>query len=226
MFWVSMTLLSFLALGCEVEDGYRGTLEDIDGNTYKTVRIGDQVWMAENLKAKRYQNETDIPDIMAYSDDEANVEIYGRLYTFNAATSEGVTDKKGFVQGACPKGFHIPTDDEWKQLETFLGMTGSDVNLMAWRGSVEGGMLKTTGTEHWTAPNAEATNTTGFSALPGGNYNPAIGYASKGLIAYFWSCSSIDDYEKWSRVLQTGNGKIGRYPSGKDLGFSVRCVKN
>jgi uncharacterized protein (TIGR02145 family) len=214
-----------IAPGCTEEDGYYGTLKDKEGNTYATVVIGEQVWMAENLKATKYGDQSAIDGVMAYQDDENTVATYGRLYTYEAAVKGG-EDKKGRVQGACPKGWHIPTDEEWKTMEGYLGMPSVDVELMAWRGTIEGGMLKEAGTDHWSAPNAEATNSSGFTALPAGSFNAGLGYTSQGLAAYFWTSSNISEYEAWSRVLQHIGGSIGRYPSGKDLGFSVRCVRN
>jgi uncharacterized protein (TIGR02145 family) len=214
-----------LSWGC-AEDGKMGDLKDYEGNVYKTLVIGEQVWMAENLKTTHYGDGTEIDGVMAYKDKEDDVAIYGRLYTFDAATRNSETDNKGRVRGACPKGWHIPTDDDWKTLEKYLGMSDADLNLISWRGTEEGGMLKEDGTAHWNDPNVDATNSSGFTAIPAGSFNPGLGYTSQGLTAYFWTSTSITGTEGWGRVLQYINGQIGRYPSGKDLGFSVRCLKN
>lgn len=223
---VLLTLaLGVVYFGCTPEDGHRGTLKDRDGNVYNTVVIGEQVWMKENLRTRKYADGTEIADIKIYNDDESLTGLYGLLYTFDAA-SRGGTDKKGRIQGVCPKGWHMPTDDEWKALEMHLGMSAADADLMAWRGTIEGGMLKEAGTEHWETPNAEATNATGFTAVPGGSFSVGIGYTGLGKTANFWSVTEKSDLEAWSRVLINTTGQIGRYPSGKELGFCVRCVKN
>jgi len=218
-------VLSMVYFGCTPEDGHRGVLKDNEGNEYKTIVIGEQVWMADNLRSKKYSDGSEIANIRAYNDDESMVAVYGYLYNYEAATRGG-TDKKGRLQGACPRGWHMPTDDEWKTLELHLGLSAADADLMAWRGTIEGGMLKEAGTAHWQAPNAEATNTTGFTALPGGYYNAGSGYTGMGVTAYFWSTTEKSSIEVWNRVLQNSAGHIGRYPSGKDLGFCIRCVKN
>jgi uncharacterized protein (TIGR02145 family) len=225
--WIAVLslVLSIVYFGCTPEDGHRGVLKDNEGNEYKTIVIGDQVWMGENLRSKKYSDGGEIADIRMYNDDETLADVYGLLYTYDAATRGG-TDKKGRIQGACPKRWHMPTDDEWKALEMHLGLSAADADLMAWRGTIEGGMLKEAGTEHWEAPNAEATNTTGFSALPGGSYNVGVGFTGLKKTAYFWSVSESTATEVWSRVLQHSTGHIGRYPSGKDLGFCIRCVKD
>lgn len=222
-FCLVVTTLAFVS-GC-AEDGYRGDLKDKDGNVYKTLVIGEQVWMGENLKALHYHDESAIEGVMVYEDNESNASIYGRLYNYDAATKGGA-DKKGRIRGACPKGFHIPTDDEWKELERHLGMKQGELDNIAWRGTLEGGMLKETGTDHWVTPNTGATNSSGFTALPAGSYNPGLSYTSLGLACYFWSASIIDEYEAWARVLHHSNSQIGRYPSGKDLAFCIRCIKD
>lgn len=227
VYFIPLALMAMIAgiSGC-AEDGQLGNLKDFEGNVYKTLVIGEQVWMAENLKTTHYGDGTEIDGAMAYKDKEDDVATYGRLYTYDAATRNEETDKKGRIQGVCPKGWHIPTDADWKVLEKFLGMADADLDLIAWRGTIEGGMMKEEGTGHWAAPNTDANNSSGFTALPGGSFNPGLGYTSQTLTAYFWSSTTITETEAYSRVLQYINGQIGRYPSGKDLAFSVRCVKN
>ena len=150
-----------------------GTVTDIDGNTYQTVKIGDQWWMAENLKVTCYRNGDAIPNITdgttwaslstgaycEYNNDINNVATYGRLYNWYA-----VTDSRNIA----PAGWHVPSDAEWKQLEMYLGMSQSEADATGWRGTDEGGKLKEVGTMHWNSPNTGATNESGFTALPGG----------------------------------------------------------
>lgn len=161
-------------------------LVDINGNIYTTVEIGDQTWMAQNLKVTRYADGAQIPFIdkleswfhitredKAYSwydDRVSNGFTYGALYTW-AATVRGleVSDlNPSGIQGVCPDGWHVPSDNEWKQLEMYLGMDISEANDEGWRGEDEGGALKQKSTGYWKCPNTGATNTTGFNALPGG----------------------------------------------------------
>ncbi|HRZ42027.1 MAG TPA: fibrobacter succinogenes major paralogous domain-containing protein [Bacteroidales bacterium] len=225
LFPVALAAVITGSIGC-AKDGQLGNLKDFEGNVYKTIVIGEQTWMAENLKTTHYGDGTEVDGVKAYQNKEDNVATYGRLYTFDAATRNSETDKKGRIRGVCPKGWHIPTDADWKVLEKFLGMADADLDLIAWRGSAEGGMLKEEGTAHWATPNTDATNSSGFAALPGGSFNPGLGYTSQTLTAYFWSSTTITETESYGRVLQYINGQIGRYPSGKDLAFSVRCIKN
>jgi len=180
--------------GTYIEEGgpdSTGTVTDIDGNVYKTVKIGNQWWMAENLKVTRYRNGDPIPNITDnhtwvdlstgaycnYNNDISNVATYGRLYNWYAVDES---------RNIAPAGWHVPTDDEWKQLEIYLGMSPTEADETHWRGTDEGGKLKETGTTHWYSPNTGATNESGFTALPGG-YRVSGGFSSLGFGAYFWS---------------------------------------
>lgn len=208
-----------------------GTVTDIDGNTYVTVKIGDQWWIAENLKVTHYRNGNDIPNVTGNSDwenlttgaycnydnNESNVETYGRLYNWYA-----VDDSRNIA----PAGWHVPTDEEWKQLEMYLGMSQSDADNTTWRGTYEGGKLKEAGTEYWWSPNASATNESGFSALPGGYrfLNGSCGYM--GEYAYFWSSTEGDNSHAWIRVLGYHRSQVSRSSNYKRFGFSVRCVRD
>ena len=131
------------------------------------------------------------------------------------------------VQGVCPDGWHLPSDAEWKQLEMFLGMSQSDADGTGWRGTDEGGKLKETGTTHWNSPNTGATNSSGFTALPGGyrNRSGTVG-SSLGNTAYFWSATEYDSSRAWTRSLYYSNSAVFRYYDYKDYGFSVRCTKD
>ena len=151
-----------IAYGPELEFTTAG-LEDIEGNVYSVVQIGTQLWMSENLKTMKYNDDTDIPleiDNIAWvglttgaycwyqNDEAANKDIYGALYNWYAVETGNL----------CPDGWHIPTDAEWSALGSFLGGN-----------SIAGGKMKATGTEYWSAPNTDATNESGFAGLPGGN---------------------------------------------------------
>ena len=209
------------------------TVTDIDGNVYETVQIGEQLWMAENLKDTHYNNSDEIPTgysnddwaeldetetgaYAVYEDDPSNAETYGNLYNWYA-----VDDSKGM----CPEGWHIPTDEEIKELEMYLGMSESEANSDGWRGTDEGGKLKEAGITHWASPNTGATNESGFTALPCGSrfYYDGI-YQNMGGLGYFWSSSEDDSNHAWNRLLSYNFSGINRQQHKKRSGFSVRCV--
>ncbi len=204
-----------------------GTVTDIDGNIYKTVKIGNQWWMAENLKVTHYQNGDSIPNVTDgtqwtffglttgaycnYDNDTTHVATYGRLYNWYA-----VDDSRNIA----PAGWHVPSDAEWQTLVDSLGDS-----------SVAGGKMKITGTIEegdglWHLPNAGATNESGFSALPGG-HRGGIGFSftNIGYAADFWSSSEYYDYA-WSRHLFYYYSDIGRHSFNKRYGFSIRCVRD
>jgi len=176
-----------------------------DGYTYKTIQIGDQVWMAENLAY-------DIGDsCCAYELDESNVLIYGRLYHWEAAIL------------AAPEGWHLPTDEEWKELEIYLGMNQNEADNLGTRGSVEGSKLKST--SGW-YENGNGTNESGFSALPGGCREYGGSFYGKTTNAYFWTASEKDLTLAWNRLLYYGYDSVHRDDNTKDYWFSVRCVRD
>jgi uncharacterized protein (TIGR02145 family) len=199
-----------------------GNMSDVDGNTYKTIQIGTQTWMAENLKTTRYCNGdiigTTTPatlDIFAdtmpkyqwaYEGNGSNVNTYGRLYTRYAMTD---------IRGVCPIGWHLPTDAEWTTLTTFLG---------GYMGA--GGKLKETGTTHWSTPNEGATNESGFTALPGGNRVYSGGsYGAIGLVGVWWT-SEYAATLGWLRSIDYSSTSESRGFGPECMGLSVRCLKD
>ncbi|MFC1731113.1 SUMF1/EgtB/PvdO family nonheme iron enzyme [candidate division KSB1 bacterium] len=209
-----------------------GTVTDIDGNTYQTIKIGDQWWTAENLKVTHYRNGDAIPNVTgdsewiglssgaysAYNNDESNATVYGYLYNWYA-----VDDSRGLA----PDGWHVPTDDDWKVLEMYLGMSQSEVDGVDWRGTDEGGKLKEAGTTHWGSPNTGATNESGFTALPGGWRHGSNGsFNSIGLNASFWSSTESSSTHAWRPYLSYSYSGVNRYYDYKQHGFSVRCVRD
>jgi uncharacterized protein (TIGR02145 family) len=211
------------SLGNQVDFTTTGTVKDYDNNTYETVKIGDQIWMASNLKTTSYSNgdpiETTSPataDITgestpkyqwAYEGDDITARTYGRLYTGHA-----VTDSRGI----CPTGWHVPDDTEWTTLTNTLG--GEEI---------AGGLMKETGTIHWDSPNTGATNESLFSALAGGSRDDVSStFIDNGAAAYFWSSTDLDVVNAWYRHLPTGSTQVGRISSSKSAGFSIRCVKD
>jgi uncharacterized protein (TIGR02145 family) len=202
---------------CGIETG---TVKDIDGNTYATVKIGDQWWMAENLKVTHYRNGEIIPNVTdnstwaglttgaycEYNNDIANVAVYGRLYNWYA-----VDDNRDIA----PAGWHVPTDAEWQILVDYLGGDAA-----------AGGKMKDTGTVYWVIPNTGATNESGFTGLPGGIRDASGYYGSREHIASFWSSTGIDNGNAWSRHLNYYDATIYRNSRDKVSGLSVRCVKD
>ena len=202
-----------------------GTVQDIDGNVYKTVKIGNQIWMAENLKVTHYRNGDVIPNLQdddewdnekgaycSYANDEANSAIYGLLYNWFAVNDE---------RKIAPEGWHVPTDAEWQGLVEFLGGD-----------NLAGGKMKSTGTIDggdglWRGLNRSATNVSGFTALPGGyRYNSGV-FDGIGANAYFWSANESSGGTAWHRYLYYGNSQVSRYDYGwKQGGYSIRCIKN
>lgn len=198
------------------------SVSDFDGNTYKTVRIGNQVWMAENLKVTHFRNGDEIqttipPDLSvsieasptyqwAYEGDELNADIYGRLYTWYA-----VNDSRGL----CPFGWHVATDEDWSELSDFLGGK-----------YIAGGKLKETGTEHWSSPNEGATNESGFTALPCGVRLASGLFGLIGEISAWWTATENIVNSAIGRGCYHNNSNIINGPDDKKNGFSVRCIKN
>ena len=248
---VSLTVTNSYGSDTESKIDYitvTGPLTDFDGNVYQTVQIGDQLWMRENLKTTHYAdgtaliNGTGVGDIsgeytaryyFAYNDDETNVATYGRLYTWAATTSgaSGNETNPVGVQGVCPVGWHVPADNEWKELEMYLGMTEREANKTDWRGIDEGIKLKESGASHWVDYFTLylGTNESGFTALPAGsrNYNGSF-EDMEGISgdANFWSATESLSSYAWCRRLYTKKRNIYRYDDYKTRGYSVRCVKD
>ncbi|MCX6258428.1 MAG: fibrobacter succinogenes major paralogous domain-containing protein [Bacteroidia bacterium] len=221
------------------------TIIDYDGNTYNTVQIGTQCWMKENLKTKHYADGTSLVDgtnvgnisndystkyWFVYNYPSSNFEVYGLLYTW-AAVMNGVTSSNGNpsgVQGICPSGWHVPGDDEWKQLEIFIGMSEVQANSLGWRGSNQGEILKETGDSHWQhSSNNEATNISGFTALPGGGRNSSgNNFVTLEQYGYWWSTTDQNEANANARILYFDSGQVYRDNYLKSTGYSVRCLKN
>ena len=204
--------------------GYGENINDVDGNSYKTVYIGTQQWMGENLKVSKYNDGTDIPNItdntqwsqlttgawVYYNNDIANNTKYGKLYNWYAVSATTNGNKN-----VCPTGWHVPTDAEWTALKDYLGGE-----------SVAGGKMKEVGTTSWLSPNTEAMNTSLFTGLPGGSRATNGYYSNFGNLGNWWSSSEFNTIDAWNQTLGwlTGNAGKGWYP--KKDGLSVRCLKD
>ncbi len=221
-------------------------VRDYDGNIYQTVQIGDQLWLKENLKTTHYADGTPLVDgtgagditgdyttkyCFAYDDDSSYVDTYGRLYTWAAVMNgtPGSDANPSGVQGVCPDGWHVPSDEEWQELEMYLGFTEYEANQTGWRGTIEGSVLKEPGTSHWSNSRRNyfpGTNESGFSALPGGSrhYNQTFRKITER--ANFWSATESIGIYAWQRRLYCDKSQIYRYDDYKSRGYSVRCVKD
>jgi len=199
------------------KEGGGGHVIDIDGNSYPTVKIGEQEWMQENLRVTHYRNGEPIDLVTEntgwsrssgaycwYNNDlAANQMHYGALYNWPA-----VNDSRYL----CPEGWHVPSDAEWTSLTTYLGGLG-----------IAGGKLKSA--MLFAAPNAGATNASGFSATPGGFRLWDGGFIGLTERGYWWT-STLDGTNAWYRTVGYLDTQVEVYSIGQDFGFSVRCIKD
>lgn len=176
-----------------------------DAKEYRIVKVGSQVWMAENLAY-----ETDRGSY-PYDRDEVNVEKYGRLYTWKT------------LVGACPSGWHVPSDVEWKTFETAIGVEESELDLMGARGVNTGTGIKSE--SGWKA-GGNGTNKYGLNIVPAGTRSIKGVYASIEELARVWTSTQKDSEEAYSRVLFYHSDKIVRFVQKKDIASSIRCIKN
>lgn len=197
-----------------------GTVADFEGYNYKTIAIGSQIWMAENLRTTHYQNGNEIPEVTnitewnslisgAYCNYDNNptiADIYGKLYNYYA-----IADSRNL----CPSGWRVPTDAEWTILAAILD--GED-----WAG----GAMKETGVTHWKAPNPGATNTSGFTGLPGGRILSGS-FLHLGEEGYWWSSTIFESNNQvWYRALIYDNLAIRGFHCEMASGMYVRCIKD
>ncbi len=203
-----------------------GTVTDIDGNVYDLVKIGTQVWSVQNLKTTKYKDNQDIPNVTdsgdwvalssgAYCDYNNNYDnrsTYGCLYNWYAVETGKLA----------PEGYHIPTDNDWKVLEEYLGMSEAQQDATGWRGTDEGKDLKSA--TYW-----DGTNVYGFELLAAGYRYYGIGnFYSLGTLTFQWTSTQNDgDTTKaWYRRFQSEYDNIYRESVNKESGFSVRFIKD
>ena len=196
------------------------SVTDIEGNVYKTIQIGYQMWMAENLKTTRYNDNTAIPlveDNIAwrnltthgycwyFNDEETYKDIYGALYNwFTVSTGK-----------LCPIGWHVSTNAEWAILADYLG-----------GGAIAGGKMKETGLTHWQEPNTSATNSSGFTALPS-SFRESAGDFSDFTGGDWWTSTLSSGTNPYNINVESDNAGLFSLPDlAKTSGLSVRCVKD
>jgi len=224
-------ILLVIAAGLKSHDGNKNDsatshaansiVTDIDGNAYHTVKIGNQVWMVENLKTTRYRDGSRIANIVAdhswsvstsgaycwYENDTSFRQgVYGALYNYYA-----VADRRNL----CPEGWHVPSKSEWLALEAYLGGR-----------AMAGGKMKETGSAHWHAPNIAASNECGFSGIPGGGRAQLGWFGEIGEYATWWSSSAEDSDYAWHWGVSRVSIAAKANPGHKASGFSVRCLRD
>lgn len=222
-----------LTLGCNIKPIYTSTPTSTSSTTSTTttvecpdcisglpISIGTQEWTNCNLDVTTYRDGTPIPEVTDptvwanlttgawcyYDNDSANGTTYGKLYNWYA-----VNDPRGLA----PVGYHVPTDEEWTTLTTFLGGE-----------TVAGGKMKETGLCHWTSPNTDATNISGFTGLPGGYRNFNGTFSGIGYVGYWWSSSEDDTANAWGFYLNYSNGNGYRGSTTNTYGSSLRLIKD
>ncbi len=191
---------------------------------WQPLTIGSQVWMLKNLNVDHYRNGDSIPNMKSdsdwvscanprvgalclYQNSDSLGKIYGKLYNWYAV---------GDARELAPSGWHVPTDAEWKTLSNYLGSY-----------YIAGGKMKETRTIHWYKPNSGATNSSGFSALPGGLRGYDNGwYLLYELSGIFWTSTDTSYTNAWYMGLASDDINLGRWDKDKRSGFSVRCVKD
>jgi uncharacterized protein (TIGR02145 family) len=240
---VLVLFVILVIIGCKKENSYNptngkttavfntdltyGTMTDQDGNEYKTIVIGTQTWMAENLRTTKYRDGTAIPNVTdntawtnltagAYCNynnttSADTIATYGRLYNWYAATDS---------RNIAPTGWHIPTEAEWRTLIYYLGGF-----------SVAGGKMKETGTIHWITPNTGATNESGFTALPTGfrdylGSTPIGKFLSLGYDTTYWSSTPIDPNSYLLPWLLYSDVTFDQSSFYNTDGLAVRLVKD
>jgi uncharacterized protein (TIGR02145 family) len=201
-----------------------GTVADIEGNTYATIVIGGQEWMAENLRTATYRNGESVQTVSdanewsqlnlteagawAYFDNGSTTvpEPIGKLYNWYAIND---------ARGLCPIDWHVPSSAEWNTLIVELG-----------GGAEAGGQLKSAGTQFWAFPNLGATNSSGFSGLPGGYRTAEGSFSAWGAQGFWWTAQFSSGQNAWYHNLFFDGGGVGNVSGSKRFGLSVRCVRD
>jgi uncharacterized protein (TIGR02145 family) len=216
-------------------------LSDIDGNTYSSVIIGTQEWQKENLNVSKYSDGTPIPQVTDptewanlttgawcyYSNTSSNSTTYGKLYNWYAVA--GIYDSASLADPSLRKqigvsGWHVPSETEWSELINYIDPTANGGDI--YPNSV-GGKLKDVGTLNWASPNIEATNTSGFTAMPGGFRGNDGPFYNIGAHGNWWSSTAAtDNTNAFDIILKHDSGSVIKNAYIRQYGFSVRLLKN
>ncbi|WP_194775440.1 fibrobacter succinogenes major paralogous domain-containing protein [Pararhodonellum marinum] len=210
-----------------------GSVLDIDGNAYRTVKIGNQIWMAENLRTSRYRDGDSIPEISDrkawentqsgasshYQNNQSEFgEKYGKLYNWHAVSTGKL----------CPKGWHVPGDEEWQALERHIGMSEDLIATVGARGWDQqwDGKLKSADKGAWHTDRDYYSNETGFTALPAGYRTHTGTFQFIRQFGHWWTSSADNEAMAWKRHLSYYRDIINRNTMLKNAGLCVRCVKD
>lgn len=207
------------------------SIKDVENNFYKIVKIGNQWWMAEDLKTKSFNDSTPLINGQDENKWDLNLPMYclynndskapGLLYNWNVISNS---------KNICPLGWHIPTDGDWKELEVFLGMQYSQIEKIGWRGTDQGSKIKVEGKKSWAVISYDTwpTNESGFSATAGSNrlYNGKFGDPGLFSTAFYWTSTEYNNDKAYYRYLDYKNSNIFRFYESKKSGYSIRCVKD
>ncbi|MEI6748060.1 MAG: fibrobacter succinogenes major paralogous domain-containing protein [Bacteroidales bacterium] len=248
---IGLCLITFISfVSCKKDENSNhnveyGTLSDIDGNVYKTVKIGDHWWMAENLKVQRYRNGDSIKFVGITGDRDSTKWINAQSGAYCIIDNLDSTAQNykgnmfgllynGFVvsdtRNIAPEGWHVPSDNDWKELEIYLGMSQEVADQINWRGSNEGDKLKSCTGWNLSSNKYEiwGNNESGFAATGGGCCMFSGEWGSPGTFStgFWWSSTSTDENELWYRYLDYNKANVFRYYGPITYGFSVRCVKD
>ena len=206
-----------------------GTVNDIDGNSYKTVKIGDQWWMCENLRVKHFQDGSSITLVGNVDQDSAWANSTAPVYSVLNDTLYGCLYNSFAVQDSrklAPAGWHIPSDEEWKTMEKTIGMTEVQSNQLAWRGTNEAELLLNKNGEGWqTGTIPFGMDTYDFSILPAG-CRLFSGEMTFGYTAFFWTATSNTNGQAYYRYFDSQKKNIFRQTTYPQYGMSIRCVKD
>jgi uncharacterized protein (TIGR02145 family) len=223
--------------------GQTGTIDDIDGNTYPTIGIGSQIWMAENLKTTKFNDGTPIPNVTDnekwkdlsspaycwYNNDIGNKNVYGALYNWHT-----ILKSNNGNRNLCPAGWHVASDSEWTIMEDYLISSGYNFD-----GTVAGNKLAKSlaSTNKWDPSDITGTpgntdypskrNSTGFSAFPSGGRSCFDGsFNYMGYYSCWWTSTLIDAYDAYYRIMYTKYISVYRYNDWNSSGFSIRCLRD
>jgi len=194
-------------------------IKDVDGNIYTEVKIGNQIWLAENLRTTHYNNNLPIknvdsigewgnksePEYCWYNYDSLTNNMYGILYNWYAVSTVNLA----------PKGWHVASLDEWGALVEYLGGE-----------NIAGGKLRETGTTHWKDPNYYASNLSKFNGLPGGYHFNGEGFSDQGYGGYWWTTTDGGEEISWCLEVRNDTEKVNMFTPFKKFGMNVRCVRN
>jgi uncharacterized protein (TIGR02145 family) len=212
-----------------------GSLVDQSGITYKTIEIGSQVWMAENLRTTKYRNGDVIPNVLGtlisdytydeewgnlttgawvhYNNDSQYECPYGKFYNWYAVSD---------ARELCPNGWHVPTYQEWSTLVNYLDpVSNGGLEI-----STAGGKMKSTGAEYWHNPNTDATNESGFSGLANGQVSEGGLIMDIGDFGIWWTSSDIYSTNAIIMGIEFNTGNVGKMDNSWNSGYPVRCIKN